>query len=155
MTDDLTLDPGLGNVLFDVWLLSRVTTARLDGALSGSELDAEEFAIYSILLSNDSGTTPSTLARWTSAPPTTVSSYVKRFERRGHVRRVADPADGRSYRLVLTAEGRQTHADAAEGFLPILAEVTDQLDDAAATHHHLLALRDAIDPETPSGSQQK
>lgn len=149
MTDDLTLDPGLGNVLFDVWLLSRITTARLDAALRDSGLDADEFAIYSILLSNHDGTTPSTLARWTAAPPTTVSSYIKRFERRGHVRRIPDPTDGRSYRVVLTAAGQQAHSAAAEGFLPILTQVTDELDDIAATHRHLLALRDAIDTGTP------
>lgn len=145
MTDQTSVDPGLRNVLFDVWLLSRTTTARLDAALRPSGLDADEFAIYSMLASNPDGTTPSTLARWMAAPPTTVSSYVKRFERRSHVRRNPDPDDGRSYRLVLTAAGRKAHRTAGAAFLPLLRQVLDTLDDVAETRRRLLALRDAID----------
>ena len=85
------------NVLFDVWLVSRATFAVLDAALAPSGLTADEFAIYSVLTSTDA-MTPSELARWMAAPLTTVSSYIKRFEGRGHVTRVENPDDGRSYR---------------------------------------------------------
>ncbi len=92
------------NVLFDVWLVSRATFAVLDAALAPSGLTADEFAIYSVLTSSGS-MTPSELARWMAAPLTSMSSYIKRFEGRGHITRVANPADGRSYRLQLTANG--------------------------------------------------
>ena len=81
------LDPGLGNVLFDTWLVSRAAHSLIDDVIKQAGLVADEFAIYSIL-SRGEGMTPSELARWMSAPATTVSSYVKRFERRGHVDRV-------------------------------------------------------------------
>ena len=97
------------NVLFDVWLVSRATFAVLDAALAPSGLTADEFAIYSVLRSTDA-MTPSELARWMAAPLTTVSSYIKRFEGRGHVTRVENPDDGRSYRLQLTAAGRAATA---------------------------------------------
>jgi DNA-binding MarR family transcriptional regulator len=113
---------GLGNVLFDVWLVSRATTALLDEALRPSGLDADEFAVYSVLASGDD-LTPSDLARWMSAPATTVSSYVKRFEARGHVQRVPHPDDGRSYLLHLTAAGRQVHREAGARFIPLLERV--------------------------------
>ena len=102
---------GLTNVLFDVWLVSRATTAMLDETLRPSGLDADEFAVYSVLASGD-GMTPSDLAQWMSAPATTVSSYVKRFEARGHVQRAPHPDDGRSYLLQLTAAGRRVHCEA-------------------------------------------
>jgi DNA-binding MarR family transcriptional regulator len=114
------------NVLFDVWLVSRAATGVLDEALAGTCLTADEFEIYSVLMSADT-LTPSELARWTSAPPTTVSSYVKRLESRGHLERLRNPADGRSYVLQLTDEGRRAHRSAGEAFLPVLAQVVEQL----------------------------
>ena len=52
-----TLHEGLDNVLFDVWLVSRATTAMLDERLAPSGIDSDEFAIYSMLRSKD-GMTP-------------------------------------------------------------------------------------------------
>jgi len=138
------LDDGLSNVLFDVWLVSRATTALIDQAVRPAGLDADEFAIYSVLASGD-GITPSKLAHWMSAPATTVSSYVKRFERRGHVRRVANADDGRSYLLQLTANGRRTHRAAGELFLPVLERVGEQLGTRASrTRQELRAVHQAV-----------
>ena len=67
---------------FMVWLTSRATADLLDTALAPAGLDGDEFAIYSVLTAASS-ITPTELARWMAAPPTTVSSYVKRFEARG------------------------------------------------------------------------
>ena len=114
------------NVLFDVWLVSRAATGTLDAALAPSGLTADEFGIYSVLTSAES-MTPSELARWMSAPLTTVSSYVKRIEGRGHLTRVRNPKDGRSYVLSLTPEGRGAHQAAGERFLPVLDGVVESL----------------------------
>lgn len=139
------VDPGIGNVLFDTWLVSRAVHALIDTAIKASGLDADEFAIYSTLAAGD-GLTPTELANWMAAPTTTVSSYVKRFERRGHVERVPNPDDGRSYRLQLTAAGRQTHRHAGELFAPTLASVEDTLgSEISSTHQRLLAMRRAVD----------
>lgn len=135
---------GLGNVLFDVWLVSRAATALIDEAVRDSGLDADEFAVYSVLASTD-GMTPTDLARWMAAPATTVSSYATRFERRGHVRRVTNPADRRSYRLQLTDAGRAAHLAAGVLFQPALEEVTRRLGPGAPdTHRALLALHEAL-----------
>jgi DNA-binding MarR family transcriptional regulator len=112
-------------VLFDVWLDSRATHALIDDAVHASGLDADEFAIYSVLASTDE-MTPTDLARWMSAPATTVSSYV---------RRDPNPDDGRSYRVALTVAGRRVHAEAGELFGPVLDEITRRLgDDVLETH---------------------
>ncbi len=136
---------GPGNVLFDTWLVSRAVHALIDAAIQPSGLDADEFAVYSTLASTD-GVTPTELADWMAAPATTVSSYVKRFERRGHVERVANPDDRRSYRLQLTAAGRDAHRMAGELFAPALAAVEEALGaDVASTHQRLITLRRAVD----------
>ncbi len=139
------LDPGLSNVLFDTWLVSRAVQSLIDDVIKPTGLDADEFAIYSVL-SRGAGMTPSELSRWMSAPATTVSSYVKRFEKRGHVDRVPSDEDRRSYRLVLTAEGRATHRTAGELFQPTLAEVDEVLGKQGPNLHlQLLELRRAVD----------
>ncbi len=138
------LDAGLGNVLFDVWLVSRATTALVGDAVRSAGLDADEFAIYSVLASTE-GMTPTELAHWMAAPATTVSSYVKRFERRGHVRRVPNPEDRRSYRVQLTADGRSAHRHAGELFQPLLDEVTRRMGpQVPRTHRHLRALHQVL-----------
>jgi len=114
------------NVLFDVWLVSRLATGLLDEALAPSGLTADEFGVYWVLTASDA-MTPSELARWTAAPLTTVSSYVKRLESRGHLTRERNPDDGRSYVLRLTTEGRAAHRAAGARFLPVLDEVVRAL----------------------------
>jgi DNA-binding MarR family transcriptional regulator len=117
------------NVLFEAWRLSRAASSLLDGALGPSGLSADEFGVYSVLAGAGS-ITPTELARWMAAAPTTVSSYVQRFERRGHVERSRHPGDGRSYRIRLTPAGRRAHRDAAALFAPTLARVVRALGDA-------------------------
>lgn len=126
------------NVLFDVWLVARAVTGVLDAALAPSGLTADEFGVYSVLTSAPS-MTPSELARWMSAPPTTVSSYVKRLEGRGHVVREPNPQDRRSYVLRLTDDGRAAHARAGACFLPVVERVQDALGTREGTVRRSLA----------------
>ena len=114
------------NVLFDIWLVSRATTGVLDAVLAPTGLSADEFGIYSVLTTADS-LTPSELARWMSAPLTTMSSYVKRLEGRGHLKRERNPDDGRSYVLTLTPAGRRAHRAAGARFIPVLEQIVTQL----------------------------
>lgn len=132
-------------MLFDVWLVARAATEVLDAAIAPSGLDADEFAVYSVLAAVDA-ISPGELARWMAAPPTTVSSYVKRFEARGHVRREPNPDDGRSYRLRLTPAGRAVYESASRLFSPVLEGVREALDRPEAEVREALAtLRRALD----------
>jgi DNA-binding MarR family transcriptional regulator len=140
-------ETGPENVLFDVWLVSRATTAAIDEVIRESGLDADEFAVYSVLATRD-GMTPTELARWMCAPPTTVSSYVKRFEGRGHAERVVNLDDRRSYRVCLTPAGRRAHRHAGQLFAPFLAAVDRRLgSDVALTHRQLRSLHTAVETE--------
>jgi DNA-binding MarR family transcriptional regulator len=139
------------NVLFDVWLLSRATSGVLDAALAPVGLTADEFGIYSVLTSTDA-MTPTELARWMSAPPTTVSSAVRRLEGRGHVERRRNPDDGRSYVLGLTPAGRRAHAAGVEAFAPVLGRVQAALGSKEASVRRALGtVRDAVDRAGAAG----
>ena len=141
-------DFGADDVLFSLWLTSRTAKRVLDAVLRATDLDSDEFAIYSVLGSTTGGITPSELARWMAAPATTVSSYIKRFDGRGHIRRTSDPADGRAYRLSLTPAGRKAHQRAVDLFLPALDDLRRQLDRGEpAVRQALVALRRALDGE--------
>lgn len=133
------------DVTFMVWLTSRATTDLIDSVLAPAGLDGDEFAIYSVLTAAAS-ITPTELARWMAAPPTTVSSYVKRFEARGHVEREPNPADGRSYRIKLTPAGRRAHRAAARLFTPMRTRVEEGLGARATeVREALLTLRSVLD----------
>lgn len=141
------------DITFLVWAVSRSTADLVDSALRPSGLSGDEFAIYSMLASS-TGITPSELARWMAAAPTTVSSYVKRLEARGHIQRVPHPEDKRSYRIGLTDDGRETYSHAVTLFTPVRSRVH-----AALGRHEpdvrnaLLALRPVLDDvrTTPEG----
>lgn len=133
------------DVLFLVWLAARATHDLLDTALAPSGLTSDEFAVYSVLATTG-GITPSELARWMAAPPTTVSSYVKRFEGRGHVERETTAGDRRSYRVRLTPAGLRAYRAGARLFAPVLADVTTALGrDAGRVVASLQAVRAAVD----------
>ena len=137
-------DAGPSNVLFDTWLTARAAIALLDRALDGTGLDAEDFAVYSVL--RQAGEiSPGELARWMSAPATTVSSHVKRLVARGHVQQLPHPEDRRSYRIALTDAGRRAHTTAGQGFQPALTAVEAALPRPAGDVHQALQdLRAAI-----------
>jgi DNA-binding MarR family transcriptional regulator len=133
------------DVLFLVWLTARATADLLDPALAPTGLTGDEYAIYSMLAASPD-ITPTQLARWMAAPLTTVSSYVKRFETRGHIVREPNPADRRSYLIRLTPAGRRTHHRAAALFTPVRASVTDALGTKTSeVRGMLLSLRAVLD----------
>jgi DNA-binding MarR family transcriptional regulator len=133
------------DVTFLVWLTARATSDLMDSTLAPVGITGDEYAIYSVLAASES-ITPTELARWMAAPPTSVSSYVKRLQSRGHVERSPHPSDGRSYTLRLTSSGRKAHRAAVRLFAPVRQELNDALgDDEPGVRRSLLALRPVLD----------
>ena len=140
------------NVLFGVWVASRAAMDLVDGVLHSCGLNGDEFAVYSMLAAAPT-ITPTELALWMAAPATTVSSFIKRLEGRGHAERELNPTDGRSYQLRLTSEGRRVHKQAATLFAPALNAVVATLASSDEdVRHTLLELRRAIDDVRWSGT---
>ena len=104
------------SLLFDIWLLTGLTNGLLDEILAGTELNGDDFGMYS-LLRRYGPATPTQVHKWTGLRPTTVSAHLKRLETRGHITRSPNPADGRSHRVGLSAAGEAAHDTATEPFL--------------------------------------
>lgn len=90
---------------FDVFAVSQRLGAYLDRALDGTGIRPAEYAVYSLML--EAGPrTPSELAAMLGMPPSTLSTYLAAMHAREDARRIPNPADGRSVRVVLTDRGR-------------------------------------------------
>ena len=131
--------------LFLVWIVARSTEDLLSTVLAPLGLTGDELALYSILVAAP-GITPSELSRWMAAPATSVSSYIKRLENRGHASRRQVPSDRRSYGIHLTQAGRRAHQSARELFVPVRNQVVEALgDQEGAVRETLLRLRNVVD----------
>lgn len=97
--------PGL---FLQPYVLAQLSGALIVQVVEGSDVTASEYAVTSWIAIN-SGITPSELADELGLAPTTLSALIDRLVQKKQVRRVRHPEDGRSYRLELTARGRETN----------------------------------------------
>lgn len=104
------------SLLFDVWLISHLTSGLLDEVLSKTGMSGDEFGLYS-LLNRFGPVTPTQIARWTGMAATTVSAALKRLTERGHAEQVPNPLDRRSYLIQLSQNGKKAHSAAGKAFL--------------------------------------
>ena len=119
--------------------------AYLDAALAETGIRPAEYAVYSLML--EAGPrTPSELAAALGVPPTTLSTYVAAMLGRGDARRIPHPTDGRSYRLVLTDQGRGVIRRVNPAFARAEAGILANLDRPEAEIRAALAdLADALE----------
>jgi DNA-binding MarR family transcriptional regulator len=90
---------------FEVFQASQRLGTYLDRALEGTGIRPAEYAVYSLML--ESGPrTPSELAAMLGMPLSTLSTYLTTMLGRGDAKRIPNPADGRSVKVVLTDRGR-------------------------------------------------
>ncbi|WP_292981451.1 MarR family transcriptional regulator [Mycobacterium sp.] len=87
-------------------LLSVISCA--EASICALGLEAKELFLLAEI---DDHPYPAELAVTLSMPKATVTSYLKRLEAAGFVRREIDPADLRRHRLLLTSEGSRVAAD--------------------------------------------
>ena len=89
--------------------------------------------------------TPGRLAAETGLPPTTIRDYVRRLVASGDARKVPNPADGRSYHLVLTAKGQRVADRGWPAVVAAFERVERHLERPAGDHlQALLELREAV-----------
>ena len=140
------------SLLFDVWLVTGLTAGLLDDVLAGTELNGDDFGMYS-LLRRFGPATPTQLHRWTGLRPTTISAHLKRLDGRGHITRLPNPSDGRSYRVGLSRDGERAHDRATKPFLESMHRlrarfVPDTVRERLVLQHIDAVLREAtgLDP---------
>ena len=98
--------PGL---FLQPYVVSQLVGTLIQRVVEGSAVSSTEFALASWL--NETGSaTPTEAAEALGLSATTVSAMIERLVQKGEVRRVRHPADGRSYLLETTEQGKATHA---------------------------------------------
>ena len=106
---------GRSSIFLEAFALTQAIGELLGDAMAGGPLTPEEYAAYSVVFEEEA-VTPTDMGRRLGMPKTTVMERVRLMEARGHVRRVPQLHDGRSYRLVLTASGLSAHRRAHDLF---------------------------------------
>jgi DNA-binding MarR family transcriptional regulator len=93
-----------GNLLLDLHVLHERIGELIAAALEGTGVRPAEYAVYSQLAL--APMSPRELRSRLGVSASTLTGHLGTLDRRGHTRRVPEPADGRSYRIALTDEGR-------------------------------------------------
>jgi DNA-binding MarR family transcriptional regulator len=103
------------SLLFDVYAVNQAVGRMLSEAMRDGPLTPSEYAIYSAVFELESAT-PTSLAGRLGMRLTTFMDQLRILESRGHAARIPHPTDGRSYKVVLTATGREAHRAANHRF---------------------------------------
>jgi DNA-binding MarR family transcriptional regulator len=138
--DETTLSP-----LFYLFTATQRAHALLARAMADSPLRSDEYAAYSVIL-EVGPITPTDFARSMGLPLTTALDHIRSMLRRGHVAKVRNPRDQRSYLIELTKDGRAVHRAANRHFAPagdrLLAILGESRSDVSRA---LLALMNAAE----------
>jgi DNA-binding MarR family transcriptional regulator len=118
------LQPGL---FLQPFVVSQLTGAIMSRVVEGSGITSSEFAVTSSVAVFES-VTPTELARTLGLSPTTLSAMVDRLVRKGQLRRVRHPEDGRSYVLELTPAGQATNGRNVKRFAAELQTLRGNLE---------------------------
>lgn len=133
------------SLLFEVYALNQAVARFLADAMRDGPLTPAEYAVSSAIFELEAGT-PTAVAARLGMRLTTFMDHLRVVEARGHARRVPHPTDGRSYRVVLTADGLAAHRAANQEFERAYASFIDALGSGEVRPRQVLrALREAAD----------
>jgi DNA-binding MarR family transcriptional regulator len=104
------MNQGAGALTAEVMATLQALGARMEEALEPLGLSLAKFGILSKLVAAGEPLPLSTLAERQACVRSNITQLVDRLEAERLVRRADDPADRRSIRAELTAEGRARHA---------------------------------------------
>ncbi len=138
-------DPLDTSILFDVFVLNQAVGRLLATAMRGGPLTPVEYAVYSAVFELEAAS-PTELAARLGMRLTTFMDQLRVMEARGHARRVDNPTDRRSYRVVLTAAGLEAHLAANRLFEEAYQAFIRRLPDGVASAKEgLLVVREAAE----------
>jgi DNA-binding MarR family transcriptional regulator len=133
------------SLLFDVFALGQSVGRLLSDAMCEGPLSPAEYALYSAIFELEAAS-PTTVSARMGTRLTTFMDQLRTIERRGHAARVDNPADRRSYRVVLTAAGLEAHRAANRAFERADAAFRARLPDGEGSAKAALrSIRDAAD----------
>jgi DNA-binding MarR family transcriptional regulator len=144
-------DTGPDTILLDLFRTNQVRERLIEAALEGLELPPEDYPFY-VLVGAEGPWTPTALAGRMAMPLSTVLFRLKRLEKRGHVERIPNPDDRRSYLISLTGDGKQLLGKARPRFRAYAEAVEAQLGNEriGGLRGGLTELREAIEGQLKS-----
>ena len=145
-------DTGPDTILLDLFRTNQVRERLIEASLDGLELPPEDYPFY-VLIGAEGPWTPTLLAERMKMPLSTVLFRVGRLDQRGHIERVPNPDDKRSYLVSLSPDGQKLLKQARPRFRAFAESVEERLgqERVATLRGHLGELRDAIETELSSG----
>ncbi|HSS81137.1 MAG TPA: MarR family transcriptional regulator [Gaiellaceae bacterium] len=144
-------DTGPDTILLDLFRTNQVRERLIEASLAGLELPPEDYPFY-VLIGAEGPWTPTLLAERMKMPLSTVLFRVGRLDQRGHIERVPNPDDKRSYLISLSPDGQKLLKQARPRFRAFAESVEERLGQARVQtlRGHLSELRDAIETELSS-----
>jgi DNA-binding MarR family transcriptional regulator len=144
-------DTGPDTILLDLFRTNQLREQLLAASLDGLELPPDDYPFY-VLIGAEGPWTPTLLAERMQMPLSTVLFRVGRLQERGHVERVPNPDDRRSFLVSLTAEGQQLLRQARPRFRSYAEAVEQRLgqERVDTLRGHLDDLRGAMESELSS-----
>jgi DNA-binding MarR family transcriptional regulator len=141
-------DTGPDTILLDLFRTNQVREQLLEASLAGLELPPEDYPFY-VLIGAEGPWTPTLLAERMKMPLSTVLFRVGRLNQRGHVERLPNPEDKRSYLISLSADGQALLKQARPRFRAFAESVEARLgpERVDTLRGHLGELRGAIEAE--------
>jgi DNA-binding MarR family transcriptional regulator len=135
MGDQLVNDVGDQGLFFSIFLVRQRIGQLLSIALADSGLSPTEYAVYSALAAIAEPVTPTELADRLSIRPSTLTGYLTAMSKRGHLSRLVNHADRRSFLVQLSRTGREACAKGSRA----VAVVHQQLRSHLGTAHGQVA----------------
>lgn len=139
-------------ILLDLFRTNQVREQLIATALEGLGVPPADYPFY-VITGAEGPWTPTELAARLAMPLSTVLFRIARLEKRGHVERLPNPDDRRSYLLRLTSEGEELLARARPRFRAYAEAVEARLGAGRieTLRGDLGVLREAIEAELSSG----
>jgi DNA-binding MarR family transcriptional regulator len=139
-------EAGPDTILLDLFRTNQVRERLIEAALDGIELPPEDYPFY-VIVGAEGPWTPTALAGRMAMPLSTVLFRLKRLEQRGHVGRIPNPDDRRSYLISLTDDGVRLLGKARPRFRAYAEAVEAQLgaERIGGLRGGLTELREAIE----------
>ena len=144
-------EPAPDTILLDLFRTNQVRERLIEASLAGLELPPEDYPFY-VLIGAEGPWTPTLLAERMKMPLSTVLFRVGRLEKRGHVERIPNPDDRRSYLISLNADGEKLLGQARPQFRAFAESVERRLGGERVDRLRggLNELREAIEAEISS-----
>jgi DNA-binding MarR family transcriptional regulator len=132
------------SILLDLYAATRLASALLGRELADLGVPADDFGLLSTIAVLEP-VTPTALAAELGLAPTTLSDSIARLVSRGQIRRESNPADGRSYLIVLTDEGLRIAREGSAAVRRAIELLDAELGgDVGDLHEHVRRLKTAL-----------